>query len=287
VTLGSEGLHLPPRDDPDASGRKARNPLLDRTIRRLKNTKTNGAKHRFDNPYQPFFCDESSYLQAQTCKRSPPPLWRTCSAVAPKKMSSFVGHALTAGAIFVSRRNPKLDFSPRGFCWLGCLLAAAVAPDLDYFLPFLKQSQHGGIRISNSFAYSLLVPAVVCLGLLIARTPPGVFRVRSIQITLAGVSHILLDYLVGVHPSPLFWPISTEVYTCPVGILPSAGALDVRNPYLYRNLGIELGILVPFFSAVALMIWRVPSAIGVRIFWVSILLGVSLCFTVLSMGLNR
>jgi inner membrane protein len=110
----------------------------------------------------------------------------------------------------------------------------------------------------------------------------GAFRSRW-----AGVSHILLDYLVGVHPSPLFWPISTEVYTCPVGILPSAGALDVRNPYLYRNLGIELGILVPFFSAVALMIWRVPSAIGVRIFWVSILLGVSLCFTVLSMGLNR
>jgi hypothetical protein len=36
--------------------------------------------------------------------------------------------------------------------------------------------------------------------------------------------------------------------TFPFGLLPSAGRIALTNRYLYRNLAIELGILVPLYS---------------------------------------
>ena len=62
---------------------------------------------------------------------------------------------------------------------------------------------------------------------------------------LAGISHLLMDYAVGVHPNPIFAPLSMEAFASPVGILPSAGSLDPTNFYLWRNLLIEAGILGP------------------------------------------
>ncbi len=162
-------------------------------------------------------------------------------------MSSFVGHALTAGAIYVASPKANRSFTFRNAGWLGCLLLASIAPDLDYLLPFLQKSQHGGIRITNSFAFSLVIPALVCLGLWLARIRGRELWLRSLQITLAGLSHIVLDYLVGVHPSPLFWPLSREEFVSPIGILPSAGALRFSNLYLYRNLLIEVGVLLPLY----------------------------------------
>lgn len=65
------------------------------------------------------------------------------------------------------------------------------------------------------------------------------------QVILAGLSHLLLDLLVGVTPLPLFWPLSNLTMRLPFGLLPSAGRIQLTNPYFYRNLLIELGILLP------------------------------------------
>lgn len=175
-------------------------------------------------------------------------------------MSSFIGHSLTAGAIFLTggqcpQKGREL-LSIKELAWLGCLGIAAVAPDLDYFIPFLDRSKFGGLRISNSILYSLIFPAMVIGGLFLARLQTAEFRLRSIQIIIAGLSHILLDYLVGVYHSPLFWPITHETYASPVGLLPSAGKLSLTNYYFYRNLAIELGVLLPIYTVINLFIWR-------------------------------
>lgn len=201
-------------------------------------------------------------------------------------MSSFIGHSITAGAIFLARRKPKEDFSVKGLFWLLCLGLAAIAPDLDYFLPFLQKSNHGGIRVSNSFMFSLIFPSIICVAMLIARVPRDVFRLRATQIMVAGLSHIVLDYLVGVHPLPLFWPFSNATYVSPVGLLPSAGAISLSNFYFYRNLGIELGILIPIYSVVCLSFWQLFRKTK-RLLLSLILLTTSLVFMVIAVSLTR
>ena len=203
-------------------------------------------------------------------------------------MSSFVGHSLTAGALFFCRRGVKKEISWKGGLWLVCLWGAAIAPDFDYFLFFLHKSQHGGIRVSNSLLYAMVIPAGVMGMMAICRASRKVFWVKSLQIVSAGFSHILLDYLVGVHPSPLFWPLSREVYASPVGVLPSAGALELRNYYLYRNLIIELGVLVPLYLGIGFLMWRWPrkkvAIRGVLVVGLFCLTGV---FAVVAAGLSR
>jgi hypothetical protein len=73
------------------------------------------------------------------------------------------------------------------------------------------------------------------------------------QAMLAGLSHLLLDLLVGVTPLPVWWPFSFQRVQLPFGILPSAGGLSLSNPYLYRNTLIELGILIPL--SVLVILW--------------------------------
>ena len=168
-------------------------------------------------------------------------------------MSSFIGHALTAGAVFIcSPKEGRSGPSVRKMAWLGCLIVAATAPDLDYFIPWLNKNLHDGLRVSHSIAFSLLIPAVVIVFLFVLGRRGRSLWLPSFQISLAGLSHVVLDYCVGVHPLPLFWPLYEAAFSSPVGILPSSGALDLTNYYLYRNLLIELGILVPIYVCIFL-----------------------------------
>lgn len=98
------------------------------------------------------------------------------------------------------------------------MMIAAIAPDLDYFVPFLHKGEHDGLRISHSIAFTL----------------------------------ILLTLTVGVHPMPLFWPLIDETFRSPIGLLPSSGALSFTNDYFYRNLAIELGVLIPILAVIQL-----------------------------------
>ena len=70
---------------------------------------------------------------------------------------------------------------------------------------------------------------------------------------LASVSHPLLDLLVGAHGLPLLWPFTDRQVALPFGLLPSAGRLALDNYYLWRNLLIELGVLVPLFGLLAVI----------------------------------
>jgi inner membrane protein len=65
---------------------------------------------------------------------------------------------------------------------------------------------------------------------------------------MAACSHLLLDFSVGVHALPLLWPLLPGEFVAPIGILPSAGRLALGNFYLWRNLLIELGVLLPLLA---------------------------------------
>ena len=129
--------------------------------------------------------------------------------------------------------------------WLGWLLMLASAPDIDYLVPALSRHAHRGSRITHSIAFSLMLP-LFSVGLLYFLKGLGSHRkFLSICAVLAGLSHLVLDFLVGVTPLPLLWPLSSAAFYLPVGILPSAGRIQLSNYYFYRNLLIEVGILVP------------------------------------------
>ncbi|MEM9567034.1 MAG: hypothetical protein AAF974_01910 [Cyanobacteria bacterium P01_E01_bin.34] len=68
--------------------------------------------------------------------------------------------------------------------------------------------------------------------------------VMTLQIVGAGISHLVLDLLVGVSPVLALWPLSQSPWVLPFGVLPNAGRLQWGNYYLYRDLMIEMGLLL-------------------------------------------
>lgn len=166
-------------------------------------------------------------------------------------MSSFIGHALTATFIFTSDKTGQKDCRKSRFAWLLTLIAVAMFPDLDYFVPYLSKENFNGLRISHSLIFSLLTPLIIILVLFFCFHLRGrELRWKALQLVMAGLSHIILDFCVGVHPLPIFFPLSTGAFRAPVGLLPSAGSLNPTNFYLYRNLVVELGVLMPFFICI-------------------------------------
>lgn len=151
-------------------------------------------------------------------------------------MSSFLGHALAGFTAYRCCRYGKHP-SPR---WAAIpFIGVAMAPDLDYLAVWLF-GYAANPRISHSLVVALAAVAIVHR----MTTEKGWARLPFSGLLAAGVSHALLDFLVGAHPVPLFWPFDAGV-TSPVGVLPSAGALAFGNVYLWRNLLIELGVLLP------------------------------------------
>jgi membrane-bound metal-dependent hydrolase YbcI (DUF457 family) len=172
-------------------------------------------------------------------------------------MSSFVGHGLVAAAVAAARRRAQ----PSRGVWLGWtawLVAVAWFPDLDYAVPALRSGAHDGARVTHSLTFALLLPAVTCLALAIAGIRARRLADLTLQAVGAGVSHVVLDFLVGVTPQALFWPISDVAVAAPVGVLPSAGTPSPANPHFLRNLAIELGVLVPLLACLAP--WRGRAA---------------------------
>jgi hypothetical protein len=158
-------------------------------------------------------------------------------------LSSFVGHSLAALGVYSLGEKPSSPFVRA--LWLGWLLVVASAPDLDYVIPALRSTHHDGLRITHSPAFVLILPALTVAVLALGRVRGRTLLSRAGQAALAGLSHLLLDLLVGVTPAPLLWPMSAAEFRLPFGILPSAGRPEVLNPLFYRNLLIELGVLAP------------------------------------------
>jgi hypothetical protein len=107
----------------------------------------------------------------------------------------------------------------------------------------------------------------------------------SVCAVLAGLSHLALDFLVGVTPLPLFWPLNSAAFASPVGVLPSAGRIQLSNYYFYRNVLIEAGVLVPILYVVReLYLGEGGSRHRAVMF---ILLLVAACFVAWSVSLSR
>ena len=158
-------------------------------------------------------------------------------------MSSFLGHALAGWAAFaLTEPRPGRGRFPRWPLWL---VFVALFPDLDYGVAGLQSRYHGGLRITHSLAFALLVPLLTTVVLALCGARGTELRLKSLQVVLAGLSHLLLDLLVGVTPAPLLWPLTGTLFRLPFGVLPSAGHPRPSNPLFYRNLLIEMGALLP------------------------------------------
>jgi inner membrane protein len=170
--------------------------------------------------------------------------------------------------------------------WLGWLVVLASAPDIDYLVPALASPAHQGSRITHSIAFSLILPlSTVGLLYFVKGLESRQRRLLSICAVLAGLSHLALDFLVGVKPLPLLWPLSSAAFISPVGILPSAGRIQLSNYYLYRNVLIEMGVLAPiFYVARELYLGESGTRNRARML---ILLLVAGCFVVWSVNLSR
>ena len=155
-------------------------------------------------------------------------------------MSSFFGHALI-GVSLGDNSNVKSG-REKSIC-LAIFAFLAVCPDLDYLPTWLFN-----INMEPRYSHSIL--ACLLIGGFAVFLKYFVFKnslrsTNNLLLVAAPITHITLDYFVGVHKNPILWPISQELLAFGHGVLPSAGKIDLRNFYFWRNLGIEMGILIP------------------------------------------
>ena len=206
-------------------------------------------------------------------------------------MSSFIGHSfagLTTYAITQQLQTHHLTQTKRlNWIWLIWLLAIASIPDIDYLIPALRiQQADETIRITHSFLGAMLMSGCTILGLWLLGKRGKSFKLQSLQVVLVGLSHLLLDMLTGVSALPLLYPFSLQTFKLPFGLLPSAGRIQLSNYFLYRNLFIELGVLVPL-SLSLLLIVRSARKSGNHLLVIAAGLVVSLGFTIWAFTLSR
>ena len=199
-------------------------------------------------------------------------------------MSSFLGHSLAAYSL-ASAALYRQGSASLKLMWAGWLIVLASAPDVDYLIPALNSRAHHGLRITHSVAFSLMLPLCTALVLALAGRDRRKLKSLCVCAALAGLSHLILDFLVGVTPLPLLWPFSAATFTSPAGILPSAGRVQLSNYYFYRNLLIEMGILVPLlYVARGIYCGTIGGQNRVRIIVLLIIAG---CFVAWSLSLSR
>ncbi|MBV9926806.1 MAG: metal-dependent hydrolase [Acidobacteria bacterium] len=199
-------------------------------------------------------------------------------------MSSFFGHSLAAYALASATQDGRGP-ATRKFVWAGWLIVLASAPDIDYLIPALNSRAHNGLRITHSVAFSLALPLCTVAALYLTGRCRPRLKTLSACAALAGLSHLVLDFLVGVTPLPLLWPFGGAAFTSPFGILPSAGGVRLSNYYFYRNLLIEMGVLAPTLY-VARGVYCGAAGVRSRA-RVIVLLVIAGCFIAWSLSLSR
>jgi inner membrane protein len=209
-------------------------------------------------------------------------------------MSSFFGHSLAGVTTYaigyklqIDRLNRPSRFDRYNWLWLGVLIAIALIPDIDYLVPQLKLQEGAEIlRITHSFVGVLLFPAIGILILWMLGDRGESFKLKSCQLVIAGLSHLLLDTLTGVYPKPWLYPFSLETFKLPFGLLPSAGRIDLTNYLFYRNIFIESGVLIPLSISLWLSVGD-SARIGKRQIIIGAGLLISGCFMVWAARLSR
>ena len=155
-------------------------------------------------------------------------------------MSSFLGHTLIGFAI--GSREVKGSSVNRAFTLL-LFAFLAMSPDVDYLFIWIL-----GYEIEPRYTHSLgfcLMASSVALMSIWGLTSKRLSKSFVLSIILAPLSHLVLDYFVGVHKSPFLWPLYVQSICSRFGVLPSAGKIDISNIYFWRNLIIEMAVLVP------------------------------------------
>jgi inner membrane protein len=174
-------------------------------------------------------------------------------------MSSFIGHSLAGLTVYLTTIELQINLQVRSSSkynlpWLMWLVAIASIPDIDYLIPSLiLQYNNQRVRTTHSFLGSLIVPVCTIFILYLWGKRGKTLKLMSLQSILAGLSHLLLDLLTGVLPLPLLYP-SLEVFRLPFGLLPSASKIQLTNYLFYRNLSIELGVMIPLVISFILII---------------------------------
>lgn len=197
-------------------------------------------------------------------------------------MSSFLGHGLAALTVYAVGPGAR----PVRWGWLAWLGVLALAPDVDYVIAPLRLPGPPVLRVTHSLLGCLTLP-LLTVALLAWRGERGArLGVHGLQAACAGLSHVVLDLLVGVTPAGLLWPLSRETFRLPFGVLPSAGRIRLDNPLLYRNLLIELGALVPLCAGLLLLKSGRPRS-GRLALLVGGLALLSACFMVWAASLRR
>ena len=160
-------------------------------------------------------------------------------------MSSLIAHVAAGITAYVCRSSPEPRV--RSLPLLAACVGLAVLPDLDYLLWWWLRIQVEP-RITHSLGFAAASAGLAWLLLHGWRSPHR--ALLALILFASAASHELLDFLVGVHSSPWLWPLSGALFISPLGLLPSAGRLDVSNVYLWRNLLIEVGVLGPAMLAI-------------------------------------
>lgn len=167
-------------------------------------------------------------------------------------MSSILGHAAAGAAAYFAYGRVSYR---SGFLLLPVIVFLAICPDLDYLALWILN-----LHVTPRFTHSLIFGVLTALA---AWRVSPLFqsasdrRIPVIAFLAASLSHPTLDFLVGVHPVPWLWPFSDSGFVLPFGVLPSAGRLSIHNFFLWRNLIIELVILLPLLTLLVAISRRV------------------------------
>lgn len=166
-------------------------------------------------------------------------------------MSSIVGHMAAGTAAYLACNR----FSDRrARLALPVFVTLAICPDLDYLAIWLLDAVPSP-RFTHSILFGL---AAAMIAWLCTRSMRERAHLPMAALLAASLSHPLLDLLVGAHAVPLLWPLPEPDVSLPFGVLPSAGRLALGNVYLWRNLLIEMAVLLPALAAIVAVARRVP-----------------------------
>jgi inner membrane protein len=158
-------------------------------------------------------------------------------------MSTLLAHVAAGTAIYFSFSRLR---SMHTWWALPCFVLLAVMPDFDYFAIWIfgiKQET----RITHTLIFCLL--AGTAAWLLTRHRHKNAVHSRPLCVAgflLAPVSHLVLDFAVGAHSLPVFWPLPNGDLISPMAVLPGViHTRNVLNPTMWRNFILETLVLLP------------------------------------------
>jgi len=158
-------------------------------------------------------------------------------------MSTPLGHLAAGAAIYFSYGRLR---SPHTVWALPCFVVLAVLPDFDYLTIWFF-----GIRQEPRVTHGVLfcVMSGLVAWMLTRRLQYNTVTARPLGISgfiLAPLSHLALDFSVGAHTLPIFWPFPNGELRSPLSLLPAVvHARSIANLALWRNSMLEVMVLFP------------------------------------------